>query len=128
MAHMHGTWAHHVRPGHTDPRRYGTEEATGLARRRKRRGGGQPGSCSPKPDEFRVWDEEGRLVYHCAERKSAPVRELMARELPAAAVAEVEGGVRLRAGLRELGFASACDFGHWCAHGGTHEKGWRPPA
>ena len=119
MVHIHGSWGHFVRPGITDPKRYGTEAAMGLKKRRKK-----VDTSRPKLGEFRIWGENGQLLYQCAEKKSIPVLALIEKQLPMDAFTEVDGGVRLDSKLDELEFGSRGDFAHWCAHGGTHEKGW----
>ena len=92
MVRIHGSWGHFVRPGKTDPKRYGTAEAMGLKKRKKRRRKADMGSA--KPGEFRVWGEDGGLLYNCAEKKAGPVRELILQNLPVEAFDEVEGRIR----------------------------------
>ena len=121
MVHVHGSRGHFVRPGHTDPKRYGTEAAMGLKKRKRKRGKADAGG--PKAGEFRVWGVDGALLYHRAEEKAAPVRELLLGELPVDAYDEVEGGIGLRAELGDLGFDTKRDFSYWCAHVGTHGNG-----
>ena len=72
--------------------------------------------------EFCIWGEDGEPLYYCAEEKAAPVRELLLGELPVDAYDEVEGGIRLRVELGDLGFDTKRAFAHWCAHGGAHRK------
>lgn len=61
MVHVHGSWGHYVRPGHTDPKRYGTEAAMGLKKRKRKRKKAEANGS--EPGEFCIWGEDrGRLV------------------------------------------------------------------
>ena len=121
MVRIHGSWGHFVLPGKTDLKRYGTAEAMGLKKRKKRRRKADVGAA--KPGELRIWGEDGGLLYHRAEKKAGPVKELILKNLPVDAFDEVEGGIKLKRKLGDLGFGSKRDFAYWCAHDGTHENG-----
>ena len=78
-------------------------------------------SVRRKPPErdrhFTVWDHDGSELYACGRRRANAVAPRVKRMLPSGSYVEVEGGLRLRRPLRELGFASAKEFAEWVASG-----------